>query len=153
MIAIADATESVDRTLKIIRNVAAPRDEVWRAFTVRDCYAAWMGPENFKVERCELDLRSGGRYRLFLRSNEGEEHVASGEFQEIIPNERLVFTWGWETEGRRGTETTVTIEFRDHAKGTQIKLTQSVFETLESRDEHAEGWESSLVCLEKYLSK
>jgi uncharacterized protein YndB with AHSA1/START domain len=151
MNALADATESADRTVRIYRSVAAPRDDVWRAFTGRDCYAGWMGPEGLKVERCELDAREGGKYRLFMRGEAGEEHIVSGEFTEIVPNERLVFNWGWEKDGKRGTETNVTVELRDHGKGTNVKLTQSVFETLEARDEHARGWESSLDCLDRHL--
>jgi uncharacterized protein YndB with AHSA1/START domain len=153
MIALADATESVDRTMKLFRTVPASRDAVWRAFTDRDCYVAWMAPNGLKAERCELDVRSGGRYRLFFRTTDGEEKIVSGEFNEVIPNERLAFTWGWEKNGKRGTETNVTVELRDDDKGTKLKLTQSVFETLESRDEHVRGWEGSLGSLEEYLAR
>jgi uncharacterized protein YndB with AHSA1/START domain len=112
-----------------------------------------MAPNGLKAERCELDVRSGGRYRLFFRTTDGEEKIVSGEFNEVIPNERLAFTWGWEKNGKRGTETNVTVELRDDDKGTKLKLTQSVFETLESRDEHVRGWEGSLGSLEEYLAR
>jgi uncharacterized protein YndB with AHSA1/START domain len=153
MIALADATESVDRTMKLFRTFPASREAVWQAFTDRDCYVAWMVPNGLKAERCELDVHPGGRYRLFLRTPDGEEQIVSGEFNDVIFNERLAFTWGWEKNGKRGTETNVTVELYDDAKGTKLKLTQSVFETLESRDEHAQGWEGSLGNLEDYLAR
>jgi uncharacterized protein YndB with AHSA1/START domain len=151
MSAVANATESEDRTLIITRIFDAPRPRVFQAFSDKRQYAQWMGPKNVRVIECEQDFRKGGKYRTVLRSEEGNTHILVGEFREVVPNERLVFSWAWESGGSSGPETTVTIEFRDHEDGTEISLTQSVFEALETRDHHARGWEGSFDCLAEHL--
>ena len=46
----------------------------------------------------------------------------------------------WETDGGRGHETSVVIEFTPCSDGTELQLTHQVFESLESRDAHSGGW-------------
>ena len=152
MSGIPDATETADRTLKIFRDFDAPRADVYRAFAEMDRYAQWMGPEGVRVIECNSDLRVGGAYRTVFRSAEGKTHIVAGRFREVVPDERLVFTWAWEQGGDSGPETIVTIEFIDRAGGTRVRLTQAVFDTLETRDHHAAGWEGSLDRLEAYLA-
>jgi uncharacterized protein YndB with AHSA1/START domain len=98
------------RVLRLFRSFAAPRDRVFRAFTVPTQMVKWWGPKGFMVPACVLDVRVGGAWHTVMRSPEGQDHIVSGVYQEITPPERLVFTWGWETEGVRGHETIVTIE-------------------------------------------
>jgi uncharacterized protein YndB with AHSA1/START domain len=138
--------------LRLSRSFAAPRDRVFRAFTVPTQLAKWWGPKGFTVPACTMDVRAGGAWRTVMRSPEGKDHIVSGVYQEITPPERLVLTWGWENEGVRGHETVVTIDLFETRGGTRLELTQELFETEDSRNQHRHGWAGCLDCLEEALA-
>jgi len=88
----------------------------------------------------EVDAREGGRYRLSMRTDEGEVHTVSGEYTEMSPPERLAYTWSWE-EGpdaaMEGSERSlVVVEFLEDGDGTLVRLTHSGFATEEIREMH-----------------
>ena len=151
MAALADATESIDRTLTITRNIAAERSKVYHAFVERDAFASWIGSKGMKVVECDQSAVKGGCYRALLQDEAGECHVLTGEFREVCPEDRLVFSWEPQWGKEKGTPTIVTIELRDKDGGTELALTQSVFSTLDARDRHARYWEGCLDSLQKYL--
>ena len=75
-----------------------------------------------------------------------------GEYTEVTPPERLVFTWAWEDDHAADSpDTLVTVEFRDLGDMTEVALTHERFGSAESRDQHRHGWSSSLDCLEQAL--
>jgi uncharacterized protein YndB with AHSA1/START domain len=87
-----------------------------------------------------------------MRAPDGAEHRVSGVYRTIDPPRRLVFTWGWHNEGKRGHETEVAIEFRkDGANGTLLKLTQRTLESDESLARHEHGWQSMLNDLARHV--
>jgi uncharacterized protein YndB with AHSA1/START domain len=139
-------------TLRISRRFKAPRERVFRALTNAEQLAKWWGPKGFTVPELALDVRPGGAWRTTMRAPDGKDHVVSGVYREIVPPSRLVFTWGWETEGPRGHETVVTIELSEVADGTRLELYQEVFESADSRDRHEHGWASCLDSLEEALA-
>ena len=154
----ADATGSAgvhagaERVLRLARTFQAPREVVFRAFTERERLIEWWGPKGFTVPECELDVRPGGAWRTVMRSSEGGEHVVGGVYREVRAPERLAFTWAWETGGRRGHESLVTLEFHDRGGTTELVLTHELFETEDARDRHRQGWTSSLDCLREHLA-
>ena len=152
MVALADATESIDRTLTIFRTIPAARSKVFRAFVDRDAFSRWVGSKGMRVVQCDQAAVKGGRYRALLEDETGESHVLTGEFREVSPDERLVFSWEPQWGKEKGAPTIVTIELRDKDGGTELTLTQSVFSTLEGRDRHARYWEGCLDSLQNYLA-
>ncbi|HSA81589.1 MAG TPA: SRPBCC domain-containing protein [Geminicoccaceae bacterium] len=151
--AMAQLKPDEARTLHLSRTLRAPREQVFRAWTDPQQLIRWWGPEGFTVPACAIDARPGGAWRTTMRSPEGEDHIVSGVYREVLPPARLVFTWGWETEGPRGHETVVTIELCEAAGGTRLELTHEVFESETSRDQHRQGWSSCLDCLEQALAQ
>ncbi len=86
-----------------------------------------------------------------MRTPEGDRWVG-GEYTEVTPPERLVFTWSWEGDYTADSpETLVTVEFRNLGDMTEVALTHERFGSVESRDHHRHGWSSSLDCLEQVL--
>lgn len=138
-------------TLTLEREFAAPVARVFAAWTDPRLMAQWWGPENVSCPVCEIDLRVGGRYRTCMKRSNGEENWVSGEYREIEPGRRLVFTWAWEENGKRGHEMLVAVDFARAGANTRVTLTQSNFATLESCANHRAGWTSSFVCLDAFV--
>ena len=136
--------------LVIRRTFKAPREKVFRAWTEEETIKQWWGPEGCTPSSAEIDLRVGGRYRIgSCRTEAGEEIFANGEYREIQPPERLVFTWNWEPPGMEIEETLVTVEFRELGGATEIILTHERLPDEKARDLHGMGWNSALDCLAK----
>ena len=143
---------SEDTTLVLTRTYPYPREKVFRAWTEVEGVKRWFGPEACAVPEAELELRVGGRYRIVLEEPEGR-HIVGGEYREISPPERLVFTWKWEHTPEDVPETLVTVEFLDKGASTELVLTHERFPTTEVRDLHNQGWSSSFDCLADALAQ
>ena len=137
--------------LVIKRHFRAPPERVFAAFVEKSLMQAWYGPENMTVPHCEVDARVGGKYRVEMHAPSGSVHVLTGEFKEIRPPDRLVYTWGWLNGAGRGPETTVTLTFVGRDGGTDLVLEQSGFVNEDARDRHGHGWQTSLNALEAAL--
>jgi glutathione S-transferase len=82
-----------------------------------------------------------------MHAPSGSVHIVTGEFKEIRPPDRLVYTWGWLNGAGRGPETVVTLTLIPRDGGTDLTLEQSGFLNQEARDRHDHGWQSSLSSL------
>ena len=75
----------------ISRTYAAPRDLVFKAWTVPDLMAKWWGPKGFAVKSYKLDLRPGGSYHYCLTGPDGKAMWGKFLYREIVTPERLVY--------------------------------------------------------------
>ena len=142
------ATRPDDRTLTVSRVLDAPRALVFKTWTQPEHIARWWGPEGFTTIRFEMDVRVGGAYRFGMRSPQGTEHWKRGVYREIVPPERLVFTFAWEAaDGTLGPELITTVTFAEEAGKTRLTLHQSRFGSTDWRDDHIGGWTS---CFERF---
>src|SRR4051794_27647710 len=111
-------TEPADRALVLTRVFDAPRALVFQAWTQREHLMRWCAPRGFDITYSEGDLRPGGSWRSCMRSPDGVDHWVGGVYREIVPDQRLVFTHGWDgKDGKPGHETTVTVTFADEGAG------------------------------------
>ena len=76
--------------------ISAPREKVFSLWTEPSRMAQWRMPEGFTVHTCEMDMRTGGNYRLVMRSPNSIKHTLKGRFLEVSGPDRLVFTDNWE---------------------------------------------------------
>lgn len=98
-----------DLELKVSRVIDAPVEVVFEAWTNSDIFRQWWVPKSYglHLDRCELDARQGGKYRLVFL-HEGAEMEFFGTYLEVVPSARLVWT---NDEGEAGQSiTTVTFE-------------------------------------------
>jgi len=109
-----------------------------------------MGPGEVKVLATEGDARTGGRYRWLMQAPSGEQHDVSGVYREVVPNERLVFTWAWKSTPER--ESLVTLTFKPDGDGTLFTMVHEQFFDEAARDRHREGWSSGLDKLVRYCA-
>ena len=139
--------------LEISRVIEAPRDRVYAAWTDPEQLKQWFGPENVKTRELVADARVGGTFRWDIINSEGEEMTMRGEFRELQPDKKIVFTWQWEDdEDWENHISIVTVELDDAGGGTELRLTHEQLPNEESRDGHTRGWESALDKLERLFS-
>ena len=146
------ASSASGHELTVTRVFDAPREVVFAAWTDAEQAAQWWGPQGFTTISCDMDVRVGGAYRACMRSPEGTIHCRRGIYRELVPPERLVFTFAWEKGGveGHGPETVVTVTFADAGRSkTRLTLHQALFETESARDAHQGGWAS---CMERFAA-
>jgi len=128
-------TTTLERTISI----AASPETAWEFFVDPEKLTRWKG---MKVD---LDPTAGGIYRCEVIPG----HTARGEFVELDPPHRLVFTWGWENESAvpPGTST-IEVELTPEGDGTRLHFVHRDLPGAESVESHAHGWDHYLPRLE-----
>jgi len=147
------ARDTASRELTVTRVFDAPREVVFAAWTDAAQAAQWWVPQGFTTISCDMDVRPGGAYRACMRSPEGTRHCRRGVYREVVRPERLVFTFAWEdSDGNPGHEMLITVSFAEIGSRTRLTLHQTMFETIEARDDHRRGWTSCLERFAEYLA-
>jgi uncharacterized protein YndB with AHSA1/START domain len=131
----------------IVKRVIKARPElVFEAFTKPGIMSRWFyGMENGTSEVSNT-LEVGGGFRINMRSPDGKAYMHAGEYRDIRPNERLVFTWNSDC----AQDTVVTVSFRPVPDGTEVTIEHEFLEVSE-REPHRRGWTLCLANLEKYF--
>ena len=132
----------VKPSLTLKRRLKAPPTKVYGAWTEPDKLTKWFGPAGAETLEAETDARVGGRFHVLMRTADGELHGVSGIYREVVPDERLVFTWAWRTTPDR--ESLVTVTLKGDGDGTLLTLLHEQFFDEEARDRHNEGWSGAL---------
>jgi uncharacterized protein YndB with AHSA1/START domain len=88
----AKVTLPTDEQILITRRFDAPRELVYRAFTTPELVERWWHANRGEVKSIEIDLRVGGKWRYLMVAQGDFEVGFHGEYREIVPNERLVYT-------------------------------------------------------------
>jgi uncharacterized protein YndB with AHSA1/START domain len=139
--------------LTIARVFDAPRDLVFEVWTNPDHLARWWGPKGFTTASCTMRLEEGGRWRTCVTDGE-VEYWAGGVYHEIVPPERLVFSFSWEEpKGTREHDTLVTVTFSDRDGKTEMTFHQAIFRTVAERDGHVGGWQECFADLAAHLKE
>lgn len=120
----------------VTRLIAASPATIFAFFTDAERWTQWQGVDGV------IDPRPGGVLRVRMPG----EQVASGRFVEVVPDRRLVFTWGWEGEAPPVPpgSTTVVVELEPVDEGTLVRLTHSDLAPPPVAEHHREGWERYL---------
>jgi len=120
----------------VTRLIAASPATVFSFFTDAERWTSWQGVDG------ELDARPGGAFRIRMPGAQ----VASGRMVEVVPEQRLVFTWGWEGDAPPVPpgSTTVVIELEPTETGTLLRLTHSGLAPQPVAEHHRQGWEHYL---------
>jgi uncharacterized protein YndB with AHSA1/START domain len=115
-------TTPSDRQIRMTRRFDAPRHLVFAAMTKPEHVREWWGRlgDGYSVPVCEIDLRVGGKWRFVNRHPKGEA-AFFGEYREVAPPDRLVFTEIYEPFP--DSVSVVTAEFTDDGGGTRLTVT------------------------------
>jgi len=99
-----------DRELVVTRTFDAPPNIVYRAWSQPELFRRWWMPKSLSgvsLISCEMDVRTGGKYRLEFSFGDSKTMAFYGKYLEVVPEERIVWT---NDEGEEGAITTVTFE-------------------------------------------
>jgi uncharacterized protein YndB with AHSA1/START domain len=116
--------------IEFSRVFEAPRRLVFEAHAKPEHVRRWWGPHG-SVTTCELDFRPGGKWRFVVRTAGGKEVAFYGEYREIVPPERFVWTFGF--DGMPGPPGLETYTFTE-ADGKTTLIAVGHFDSIESRD-------------------
>jgi len=118
--------------VEVETRIAASPDTVFEFFTDPDKMVQWMG------RSADLDPRPGGGFRCDINGRD----VAAGEYVELDPPRRVVFTWGWEAEDS-STEpgsSRVEVQLTPDGEGTHLRLVHRDLPDAEVAEKHRHGW-------------
>ena len=149
---VADAGLATRPSLTLKRRLNAPPAKVYAAWTDPEKIARWFGPAQVVAGsvRADIDGRIGGRYRVSFKMQDGEHHEVAGVYREMVPNQRLAFSWAWHSTPER--ESQVTVSLKPDGDGTLLTLQHEQLFDQAARDGHETGWIGTLDKLEKYLA-
>ena len=148
-----------DATLIVKRVLNATPERAFQAWTSAEHIQQWMRTDpGMVVPLANVDLRVGGKFRIQMKMPDGEFFTAVGAFEEVTAPTRLVYTWDWEKDGSgaefgevEGKPSLITVEFLKRGERTELVLTHSRFASVESRDNHAQGWSRGLESFAKFV--
>jgi len=130
----------------IKRVIKASPEDVFEAFTNPDIMAKWFYGMEDGTARVTNLLEVAGSYKITMCTSDGKEYVHVGEYMEITPPEKLVFTWNSDF----AQDTVVTVHFRPVGEHTEVTI-EHEFLTADERENHRRGWTLCLGNLEKLL--
>ena len=141
------AAPETDRELVLTREIDAPSEKLFRAWTQPELLKQWFAPLPFTTPHAELDVRPGGSSLIVMRGPDGNEYPNRGVYLEVVENERLVstdaFTSAWQPSEKPFMTLILTFEEID---GGKTRYTARVRHwTVEDREMHEkmgfhEGW-------------
>lgn len=120
-----------DNVILMTRIFNAPPELVYKAYSTPELVAKWWGWEQNTTIIDVMDFQPGGKWRYY-QTIDGKDEAFRGEYKEIVPNEKITYTF--EYEGYPGHICTETIEFIAQEDGTTLLRNTSVYDSKEERD-------------------
>lgn len=138
--------------LAIERTFDAPRSLVYQMWSKPDHLSKWSAPKGFTIPAARTDFREGGRWYARMLATDGADYRVQGKYIEIVEGKRIVLTHAWlDGSGAPGRETLITIDLEDTGRQTKMSFLQEGFESVESRNGMAVGWNECFDQLEQQL--
>jgi len=130
-----------EREVVVTRTFDAPARLVFEAWSRPELFKKWWVPSSMgmTLRSCEMDVRTGGKYRLVFGDDPANPMAFFGQYLEVVPNKRIV--WTNEENGDAGSVTTVTFEERD---GKTLLVLSEMYPTKEALDAAGTGAQEAL---------
>jgi uncharacterized protein YndB with AHSA1/START domain len=128
--------------LTLKRRINAAPAQVFQARTDPQKMMRWYAPAGAETLHAETDARVGGRFGVRMRTADGQEHDVSGVYREVVPDQKLVFTWQWRSKPEW--ESLVTITLKRDGEGTILTLIHEQLPDEAEREGHRNGWSGAL---------
>jgi len=140
----------------IERIYAAPPARVFAAWADPKAKARWfVGRDDAAHSDHELDFRVGGRERVSGGPPGGQVLLFNAVYQDIVPNERIVYTYGMQLDATRMSVSLATVEFRPEGAGTRLIFTEQnvLLDGIDSADHRRRGTRDLLEHLDTALRR
>jgi len=130
-----------DREVVVTRTFDAPARLVFEAWTKPELFEQWWVPRSMgmTLRSCELDVRTGGKYRLVFGDDPANPMAFFGKYLDVVPNQRIV--WTNEESGADGSVTTVTFEEKN---GKTTLVVSELYPTKEALDAAGTGAQEAM---------
>lgn len=111
--------------LNVSRVFAAPREQVFAAWSSAEHVKLWFCPRMFTVPDAKVEFRVGGAFDVCMRAPDGSDHWTRGHFTEIIPDKRLVLEMGVaDADGEMLFTARTAVDFENDCGGTRMSVEQ-----------------------------
>lgn len=141
----------MSHTIRLHRVLRAKPERVYRAFIDSDAKARWLPPYGFTGKVHHNDIRVGGTYQMsFTNFTTGNSNSFSGEYIELVPNERICYTDRFDDPNLPGT-IEVTVEIKEVFCGTELNVTQAGVPDVIPAAACYVGWQQSLEQLARLV--
>lgn len=138
-------------TIRLHRVLATKPEKVYRAFLDADAKARWMPPNGYTGKIHEMDARVGGRYKMSFTNFTTSKSISfSGEYRELVPNERVRYTDTFDDPNLPG-EIHVTVTLKQVSVGTELNIVQEGLPSVIPLDGCYLGWQDSLQNLARLV--
>jgi uncharacterized protein YndB with AHSA1/START domain len=137
------------QTICLHRVLRAPAERIYRAFLDPEAMAKWLPPHGFTAKVHHMDARVGGSWRMSFTNfsaGQGQSHSFGGEYLELVPHSKLVYTSVFDDPNLPGQMTT-TIVLRPVMVGTELQATQAGIPEVIPAEACYLGWQESLSLL------
>jgi uncharacterized protein YndB with AHSA1/START domain len=125
--------------IMITREINAPREKVFKAFTDPKLYSQWIGPRDLKTTLVTFEPKTGGRYRFVQRDKHGNQFAFHGVFHEVKSPEMIIETMEYEGLHEKGHALLDKVNF-EALPGNRTRIVEkSVFLSVEDRDGMMQG--------------
>jgi len=136
-------------TVRLHRVLATSPEKIYRAFLEADALAKWLPPNGFTCTVQHLEARVGGTFKMAFRNfTTGGSHSFGGEYLELVPAQRLVYTDTFDDPNLPG-EMRVTVTLKKVSVGTELEIVQAGIPDLIPVEACYLGWQESLRNLAK----
>ena len=118
----------------ITREINAPRDQVFKAYTDPKLYTQWIGPRDLKTTLITFEPKAGGKFRYIQKDKSGHQFAFHGVYHEVKSPEVIIETFEYEGLPESGHAALGKVNF-ESLPGNRTKITErSVFLSVEDRD-------------------
>jgi uncharacterized protein YndB with AHSA1/START domain len=140
--------------IELQRRFRASPERVFRAWTRPSALREWWCPPGWIADEIELDVRVGGSFCIQMsRIGDSRAVAVRGQFLEVRPPERLVYTWRWEGAFMHLPETLVTLELRGSPSETVLTLRHQKFADAGLLQQHRTGWIAACNRLDRLVTE
>jgi uncharacterized protein YndB with AHSA1/START domain len=134
-------------TVKLHRVFQSKPERIYKAFIDPDAMSKWLPPNGFTGKVHSMDARVGGSYKMsFTNFSNGQSHSFGGEFVEMVPNERLVYTDKFDDPNMPG-EMRTTVTIKQVSVGVELNVVQEGIPDMIPVEACYLGWQESLALL------
>ncbi|WP_299706296.1 SRPBCC domain-containing protein [uncultured Tateyamaria sp.] len=147
-----EAASDVDE-VKVSAWYAVDVRQAFSAWTDPEKIADWFGPENYRAEVLEMEVKIGGLWRFKMISQSGDVSHHRGRYLAVEPDKLLSFTWESEEDSdlTAGRETRVSVHFCAESGGSRVTLVHERLPTPQAKRALEFGWSSGMPKLRRIL--